>query len=179
MLAGHSVTCTNALHFMFRSLTDPATRLYALLEAVECTTSFLHRERSRPALRDRDITAIQPADLFKESESLDQIFSLLPPRRFASLARPGFNDVDRAMELAFAWAQHHDDHRPFLQAAQRLMCLKSTAEVHDFKFPMALFENCRYASAPWRPYLLAASVHVLQGTDMEDSKIVQQARERM
>lgn len=177
MLAGHSVTCVNALHYMFRSLSDPIARLYAVLEAVEWTTSFLARERDRPALRERSIINIEPADLPPNNESLEKIFSLLPPRRFSADTRVDYVDVDRAMEITFAWAKDRTDFRPFLETAQRLMCLKSTPEVHDFKFPMALFENCRYASSQWRPCLLAAAVHVLQGSDMEDSQIVQQARE--
>ena len=179
LLAGHSVTCTNALHYMFRTLPDPTARLYAMLEAVEWTTSFLQRERARPALREKSILDIAAADLPPGNETLERIFSLLPPRRFASLARPGFEDVDSAMEITFAWAQHHQNHHLFLQTAQRLMCLKSTPEVHDFKYPIALFENYRYASDQWKPNLLAASVHVLHGTEMEDSGIVQQARERL
>ena len=177
MLAGHSVTCVNALHYMFRSLSDPVARLYALLEAVEWTTSFLARERDRPALRERSIIDIEPADLPPNNESLEKIFSLLPPRRFSADTRVDYGDVDRAMEITFAWAKGRTDFRPFQETAQRLMCLKSTPEVHDFKFPMALFENCRYASPQWRPCLLAASVHVLQGSGMENSHIVQQARE--
>jgi hypothetical protein len=120
-----------------------------------------------------------PADLPPNNESLEEIFSLLPPRRFSADTRVDFKDVDRAVEIAFAWAKDRTDFRPFLQTAERLMCVKATPEVHDFKFPMALFENCRYASPRWRPCLLAASVHVLQGTDMEDSQIVQQARETL
>ena len=179
MLAGHSVTCVNALHYMFRNLTDPVARLYAMLEAVEWTTSFLARERYRPALRERSITAMEPDERAGGAAPLDEIFGLLPPRRFASMSRVGFEDVDKAMELLLAWAQQTTDFHPFLEQARQLMCLKSTPEVHDFKFPMALFENCRHASPQWRPRLLAASVHVLQGTDMEDSQIVQQARDTL
>ena len=179
MLAGHSITCVNALHYMFRSLSSPVVRLYATLEAVEWTTSFLSRERARPALRERSILDIEPADLPPNNESLEEIFSLLPPRRFSADTRVDYQDVDRAVEIAFAWAKDRTDFRPFLQTAERLMCVKATPEVHDFKFPMALFENCRYASPQWRPCLLAASVHVLQGTDMEDNRIVQQARETL
>ena len=83
------------------------------------------------------------------------------------------------MEFTFAWAKDRTDFRPFVETAQRLMCVKSTADVHNFKFPIALFENCRYASPEWRPSLLAAAIHVLQGSDMEDSQIVRQAREML
>jgi len=177
-LAGHSITCVNALHYLFRMVTDPSTRLYTLLEAVEWTTSFLDRERARPALRDFDLLTLEPVD-GADDDAIDDIFTLLPPRRFASIHRPDFADVDKAMRMTCAWVRRHPDFDAFVQRALWLMCVKSTPEVHDFKYPMALFENCRHASSQWRPLLLAASVHVLHGTDMEDSPIVAQARARL
>ena len=83
------------------------------------------------------------------------------------------------MKKSLAWLRAHADSRLFVQRAMWLMCIKSTPEVHDFEYPMALFENCRYASAKWRDLMLAASVHVLYGTDMEDSLIIGQARARL
>ena len=178
-LAGHSVTCTNGLHFMFRTLRDPTVRLYALLEVVEWTTSFLSRERARTALRDMDLLQIEPADLPRRDEAMEQIFSLLPLKRFASVSRFGIADEDKAAQITFAWAQTQSNYQEFLQTAMHMMCVKATPEVHSFKYPIALYENCRYASPEWRPYLLASSVHHLHGTDMEDSPIVSQARERL
>jgi hypothetical protein len=179
MLAGHSVTCTNALNFMFRQVADARTRLYTLLEAVEWTTNFLRREEARPALRDRgimDIAAVEPPT---GDNAMEAIFALLPPRRFFDVSKKTLADVDRAMELAFAWAGRSANHRPFVQSALSLLCVKATPEVHDFKYPIALFENCRHASPEWRAHLLAASVYVLHGTNMEDSEIVRQARDRL
>lgn len=178
MLAGHSVTCVNALHYMFRTATEADAKLYAVLEAVEWATSFLARERARPALRELDLLKIAPVTV-SDADAMEAIFTRLPPRRFASMSRPGFENVDQAMKIALAWAQRHSNHQLFFQTAMQLMCIKSTAEVHDFKFPMALFENYDHASPVWKPYLLAASVHVLHGTIMEDSKIVKQAREQL
>lgn len=178
MLAGHSVTCVNALHYMFRTASEPAAKLYSLLEAIEWATSFLARERARPALRDLDLLKVEPVEV-SNAEAMEAIFSRLPPRRFASMARPGFENVDEAMKMTLGWATRNSDHRLFLETAMQLLCIKSTAEVHDFKFPMALIENYDHISAEWKPLLLAASVHVLHGTIMEDSPIVQQAREQL
>jgi hypothetical protein len=57
-LAGHAVTCSNALHFAFRTITSPDTRLFTLLEAVQWTTSFLRSEAQRDPLRSLWITDI-------------------------------------------------------------------------------------------------------------------------
>lgn len=177
MLAGHSVTCANALHFMFRTVSKPVERLYALLEAVEWTASFVDRERARLALRERNLLDLPKSDAGQGPDVLEQIFALLPPRRFVHFSRERFEDVDRACELTFAWAKGRFNHRQFLDAAQHRMCRKSTPEVHDFKFPVALFENTQHVSPIWKPYLLAASVYVLHGSVMEDSVFVQQAQE--
>jgi hypothetical protein len=179
MLAGHSVTCANAMHFVFRSAHDPVARLYALLEAVEWTTSFLKRERSRPALRKRSILEIADVELTADDESPERIFSIIPIRRRRQTSPILLPEADKANELAFAWAKQTKDHTAFFQEALRLLCLKSTTEVHDFKYPLALFENYRYASDEWKPHLLAASVYVLHGTQMEDGQMVGQARERL
>ena len=178
-LAGHSVTCVNALNFLFRNSNDAQIQLYALLESVEWAVSFLQRERDRPALRSKSILELDSAIADVEDDQLDQVFAKLPPRRFASMHRPDLSEVDAAMQLAFNWALHREDYSEFWQMAQKLMCMKSTPEVHDFKYPMALLENCQHVSERWRPYLLAASVHVLQGTDMEDSPIVYEASQKL
>ena len=179
-LAGHSITCANALNYVFRTESDTSTRVYCLLEAVEWTTSFLARERARPALREFDLLSLDPGETAKDPvDGLNEIFGLLPPRRFAAMHRPGFEDVDVAMGKTLAWVKRHQNIDQYLARAMWLMCIKSTPEVHDFKYPMALFENSQQASAPWQPLLLAASVHVLHGTDMEESQIVHQAREHV
>lgn len=179
-LSGHSITCTNALHFAFRTVTAADTQLYVLMEAVEWTTTFLRSEREQDELRDLRITEIAQIDAPPTvPEAVEEIFGMLPPRRFFDFARSPRAVQDRAMQLTYAMARKTPDHQHFLQTARRLLCLKSTREVHDFKYPVALFEHYQYASPEWKPNLLAASVHHLHGTQMEDSPTVQQAREEL
>lgn len=179
-LSGHSITCTNALHFAFRTVTAADTQLYMLLEAVEWTTTFLRSEREDDELRDLRITEIAEIDAPSSvAETVEEIFGTLPPRRFFDFSRSPRAHQDRAMQLTFAMARKTTDHQPFLQKARRLLCLKSTREVHDFKYPVALFEHYQHASPEWKPNLLAASVHHLHGTQMDDSPTVAEAREEL
>ena len=83
------------------------------------------------------------------------------------------------MQLTYALARRTPDHRLFLQTARQLLCLKSTREVHDFKFPVACFEHYQHVNPEWKPNLLAASVHYLHGTRMENAPAVQEAREAL
>jgi hypothetical protein len=174
----HSITGTNALHCAFRTHSDPEVRLYALLQAVAMTCSFIAIPRADGLLNDFKITEITETEGPNSVEdAVDEIFSLLPPRR----SQHAFRDrsgQDRALRLTYAMAQEHSDQR-FLQTARRLLCLKSTIDPHDVKFAVAGFESYRYLSAEWRPNYLAASVFLLHGTQMEDNPAVQEAREEL
>ncbi len=75
-------------------------------------------------------------------------------------------------------AQQHSD-QAFLRTAQKLLCLKNGIDAHHLKFSIAAFENYQHVSPKWRPNCLAASVFVLQGTQMEDNHAVAQAREAL
>ena len=83
------------------------------------------------------------------------------------------------MQLTYSLAQRNSDHHLFLQTARRLLCLKSTREVHDIKYPVALFEHYQHVSPEWKPNILAASAHYLHGTRMDDCEAVREAREAL
>ena len=54
----HSMTMANALHYAFRTCSEPETRLRILLEAIHWGCDFYAVERGRGNLRDLRITAI-------------------------------------------------------------------------------------------------------------------------
>jgi hypothetical protein len=171
----HSMTMANALNYAFRTCSEPETRLRILLEAIHWGCDFYTVERGRGNLRDLRITAIPESDSpAAVTDAVDDIFGRLPPRRGRMRNRTG---DDKAMELTYALARKHD-HGPFFQTARRLMCRKAL-DAHEFKFPVAVFENYEHVSPEWRPHLLAAAVHVLQGPRMEDSTAYLQAREEL
>jgi hypothetical protein len=183
----HTSTSMNALRYAFDAGGDARTRLYTLLMAVDWTASYVATERDRGKLRAMTITAI-PAEAVPGPPGpvIEQIFALQPVRRFdpeqkrfSSVYEGNREDMDPIVRLAYAYAQQHPDHALFLQTARRLVCLKATDNAHDVKFPAAIFENYRLASPQWRPHLLAASIHWLLGTRMEDAAGVKQARDAL
>lgn len=174
----HSITGTNALHCAFRTHSDLEIRLYSLLQAVAMTCSFIAIPRDDGLLNDFKITEIAATEAPNcVEDAVDEIFSLLPPRRINHAFRDR-SGQDRALELTYAMAQQHSDQR-FLQTARRLLCLKTTIDPHDVKFAVAGFESYRHLSEEWRPNYLAASVFLLHGTQMEDNPAVQEAREAL
>lgn len=106
---------------------------------------------------------------------------MLPPRRTEHWFRDR-SQVDTAARLAFSLARHGAKAgdatvvRPFFRTARRLLRHKSSFDAHDLKAPIAFFENVQCISPEWRPHLIAASVHNLHGTQMDDNPIVAEAR---
>ncbi len=92
---------------------------------------------------------------------------------FARWATP----PNEAARKAFTFAQRYPESDVLQRAAGRLLPLKSTWNPHDIKFPVAMFENYRWVSPPWRPHVLAASVYSFRGKEDLDNPVVHQVRE--
>lgn len=173
----HTTTGVNGMHFAFRSAQDPQAKLHLLVQAVKLATD-MGRERTSKGL---GLTPIPEVDSpVSIEDAVEQIFTLLPPRRaFHWFSGAGIDRLNEARRLTYSLALQHKDFRLFFQTARRLLCVKSTVDTHDLKFPIAIFENYQYISPQWRPRLLAASVAGLHGTQMEDSPFIAQAREEL
>jgi hypothetical protein len=183
----HTTTSMNALHYAFHACGDAGTRLYTLLMAVDWTAGYVATERDRKKLREMKITALPDAEVpDTPEEAVGAVFAAQPVRKYDA-DRKQFTseyvgkreDMDRVVQMAYAYARKRPDHRAFVQTALRLVGLKATDNAHDVKFPAAIYENYRHASPRWRPHLLAASMHWLPGTRMEDAPGVKQAREAL
>jgi len=175
----HSNTATNALHYAFRHCVGGETRLLLLLQAVAWVTDFMRIEAGRDMLRDLSITEIPAEPLPPTPEAaVEEIFSLLPPRHFGQENLEHRADQDRASRLAFALGAEHPRSPLFLRAARAYTARKATLNAHDYKFPVAIFEDLNQVSRGWRPHLMAASIHYLHGEQMEDNALFQQVGRR-
>ena len=94
-------------------------------------------------------------------------------RRQTRTAKP-----PEAAGLAFALAGRPHGTEQLLRAACRLEAMKAW-DVHDLKFPVALFEDLDLVSPHWRPHLLAAGVYSFQGSARPDNPVMQQVREAL
>jgi hypothetical protein len=146
----HSLTGTNALHFAFRTHTDREVRLFILLQAVAMVCDFIAVSRSRDDLNEFKITEIAEMESPDSVEdAVDEIFALLPPWRTEHSFRDR-SGQDKALKLTYALARKYSDQQ-FLQTARRMICLKSSINVHSFKFPVAAFEIYQYLSPCFAP----------------------------
>ena len=175
----HSNTSANALHYVFRTCADKGTRLLILSQAVGWVTAFIANEDSRGMLRDRPITEMPSVQLpDSPHEAVEAIFSLLPPRKFGQEISDR-SGQDKASRMTFALVQKLPSSRLLLETARGLLCRKATHNAHDYKFPIALFEDLNWIGSRWRPHLLAASVHYLASSRQPDSAAIERARQSL
>lgn len=156
IVALHACTTTNALHYSFRHAASDETRRFLLLQ----NASFL------PLFRDDagasggiEIDTFEPM----ASEGVDQIF--------AGLA----TDRTTAARQTLAYLDGGGDPKAFTDTAQRLIYLKGT-DSHDYKFSSAIIEDYHALSPAFRNRFLAASVHWLKGSSVQDSPLVARSR---
>jgi hypothetical protein len=160
----HANTAANALHYAFRASTLAETRLLVTLQALAWMDLF-RNSRQKDLTRPTDITLLTGAKL--PDQAADAIGAILATRT---------DEPYEAGRLSFAFAERH---RPelLLDAARRLLPVKSTRDPHDFKFPVAIFEDLDLVSPAWRPHLLAAAAFSFWGSDRPDNPVMQQVRD--
>jgi hypothetical protein len=178
----HAVTSTNALHFAFRTVMEPRTRLLVLLQAVcwvseKMTGLSIQRKR----LRDLRITKLDPADVAADpAKAAVGVFELLPAKgaKVAPADKLDRDKDDRACRGALALVKTAAGRRTFGAAA--LLHLNAKANnSHDYKYAAAAFEDVALVSERWRPAFLAATVNVLHGPASEDAPVFREAREAL
>lgn len=181
----HCNTSSEALRVAFDHCPDPKDRLYTLLQAVAWAGNFFSIGRERDNLRPIRITEIPEVEIPKDAnEAVEAIFSTQPRQRYdandSSKSRGVIGsrkEMDRASQMAFAFAKQHDNHTEFLSMARTITALKATQNAHDVKFPAAIFDTYRRISSEWRPHVIAASMHHLHSSKMIDNPATLQAKE--
>jgi hypothetical protein len=178
----HAVTSTNALRCGFDCSDDDRVRLLMLLQSVGgLGNQFVLPNEKDGQLRGMNLLDLK-ADDTRASASISDVFAMLPNKT----KDPSHEEAERyrqasdeACRMSFALLQTPANQVAFKQAARSLLCLKATRDPHDFKYPVAAFEDATLANAEWRPYLLASSVHALHGTASADSTALVQARKAL
>lgn len=158
IIALHSMTSTNALHYTFATSADDTTRRRLLLQNAAFITLFRQAMGGRGEVGEARIDQLAPAG-GTIAEVLDNIGK---DRATAASCLLGQLDAG-ADPLAFA------------DAARRLIFLKGN-NAHDYKFSAAVLEDFRHLSPEWRNRYLAASTYQLRGTSAPDNALVARTR---
>lgn len=157
IVALHSVTTTNALHYAFRHAADDETRRFLMLQ----NASFLPLFRDDAGAQDGvEIHTFEPAE---KRVGVDEIFADLASDRLLAARR------------TLAYLDGGGAPKAFVDAAQRLIYLKGT-DSHDYKFSSAIIEDYQNLSPAVRNRFLAASVFWLKGASQPESQLVARSR---
>jgi len=175
----HSNTVANAMYYAFTDAHMPRNRLLIVLQAVAWVTDFIGREGSRDNLRDLNILDLGEEDLPDDSSAaIDAIFSTLPSREQGQEISDR-SSHDLAARRAFTYGRKGMELEPFARKACDFLRRKANSNAHDYKFPVAIFENYNAVNPQWRPFILAASVQWLHGDETPDSPVFQRLSERI
>jgi hypothetical protein len=164
IIALHSVTTTNALHYAYRFAQEDHNRRLILLQNASFLPMFRKTMHQRGKVRDFRLDAMESADAGPQGQqSVDAIFAHVRRNPMA------------AAEMTLAYFRGGASAKPWVERAQKLIIRKGTG-AHDFKFGFATLEDLDYVSEKWRPYHAAASVFQLQGASQPENPLVHRIR---
>lgn len=163
IVALHAVTTTNALRFLFDHTGSSDTRRLLMLQNAAFLPLFREAMRSRGAVADTRIDALQASGQSGNAISVDSIF--------ASVRREPVS----AAEQTFGYLSGGHEADDLMNAARRLIFLKGT-DAHDYKFSSAVLEDFYKISPEWRNQYLASGMYNLRGSSDKDNGLVDRIR---
>jgi len=167
IVALHSVTSTNALHYAFQTTANDETRRLLLLQNAAFVTNFRDAVNSRGKVKDVRIDDLAPKDEKQKPADADQILTELGQDPM-SAARNLLANLQRT-------AGNPAPAEDFMNAARVLIFLKGD-DAHDYKFSSAVLEDYYHVSPAWRDTYLASNIFKLCSTADRDNALVERAR---
>jgi hypothetical protein len=159
IVALHSLTSLNALHYAFEHTTNEADRKLFLLQAAAFVPLFRGAMKGRGKVGENRIDELQAEEGGSEVTA-GQVYSTLSRDKTAA-ARMALGLMKKDPRGA----------KQLIDAGRLLIFLKGT-DSHDYKFSSAAMEDSSNISPAWRDRFLAASLFWLKGSGAGDSPIV-------
>ena len=164
IVALHAMTTTNAMRFLFDTISSPQTRKQLLLQNASFLSQFRDAMAARDKIGEARIDQLAAAgDTTAASSSVDAIF-----------ASVGQNS-QQAAQGVMNFLSTGQDAGSLIHAARRLIFLKGT-DSHDYKFSTAALEDFSKISPALRNQFLASSTYNLKGSGAADNKLVERIR---
>ncbi len=164
IVALHSVTSTNALHYAFAASDNDETRRRLLLQNVAFLPLFREAMSGRGKVDSWQIESFEPlAATASGADTVGEVFADLNRDRLA------------AARKALAYLESDAPPAALIDAARLLIFLKGTNS-HDYKFSSAVLEDYYHVSPAWRNQYLAANVVQLRGSQGADNRLVERTR---
>ncbi|MEM7146977.1 MAG: hypothetical protein AAF591_17735 [Verrucomicrobiota bacterium] len=167
IVALHAMTSTNALRYIYETVSGDRLRRRVLLQNAAFLPLFREAMRGRGEVRDERIDDLQPLEMtVGGGGAIEEIFD--------DVGRDGM----RAARRLLGYLDSGGLPEPMMDVARRLIFLKGT-DSHDYKFSSAVLEDFYEVSPEWRNRMLAASVFKLRGAKARDNALVKRTREAL
>ncbi|MCC9600788.1 hypothetical protein LOC67_09445 [Stieleria sp. JC731] len=144
----HAVTTSNAMRYLYRSVSEDRTRQWLLLQNAAFIPHFRGSAESRGKLGEVDLIGLEPSS--QEDITLDHLFSQIGHQPLA------------AAETVLKVAQNPSDARGLISKAREMVFLKGN-DAHDYKFSSAALEDYFEINPMWRAKYLAGCSYLLHG----------------
>jgi len=164
IIALHSVTTTNAIHYTYCLAKEERVRRLLLLQNASFLPMFRQTMQDRGEVREFRLDALEPSAVGLSGPKLVE-------RVFAELD----GDPVAAARLTLGHFRSEHKTKSWIDTARRLVIHKGTGP-HDYKYGMAVLEDHGHVSARWRPHYMASSVFSLQGTSRPDNSLIARIR---
>ena len=163
IVALHSVTTTNALHYAFLTSGDDETRRMLMLQGAAFVVLFRQALKGAGDVR---IDALEKADLKADGPAaVEEVF--------ADVSRDKMTAARKA--LALLGGAGAEGAEALLAAGRRLVFNKGR-DAHDYKFSSAAMEDYYHVTPHWRDRYLAGSLFWLHGSGDKDNDLIGRAR---
>ncbi len=162
IVALHAVTTTNAMRFLFDSISSPQTRKQLLLQNASFLVLFRDAMAARGQVGDSKIEELTATET-REPVTVDAVFEAVGKQPLLAAQR------------ALAFITTDSDAGILISAARRLIFLKGT-DSHDYKFSTAVLEDYAKISPAQRNQFLASGMYNLKGSGDADNKLVNRIR---
>jgi hypothetical protein len=167
IIALHSVTTANALHYGYEATGNDETRKLLLLQCAAFVTLFREALQGHSLPNgDVRIDELELTDLKADGpQAVEEIFADVSQDRLL------------AARKTLAWLESADGAAPhaLMTAARRLVFNKGD-DSHDYKFSSATLEDFFHATPTWRNRYLAASMFHLHGSGDPDNQLIRSLR---
>ena len=162
IVALHSMTSMNALHWLYQTSGTDETRRLLMLQAAAFASLF-RRSLGRPAQQGVNIDAVEQMEI-KGPNVIDMIFANASKDRLT------------ATRQTLSVLQQDSKNADAIIAAGRRLVFNKGRDSHDYKFSSAIMEDFYHITPHWRNRYLASSMFWLHGTGDQDNELILRTR---
>lgn len=162
IVAIHTVTTSNAVHYAYQTTSSDETRRLLLLQNAAYLPMFRKAMQGRGKLAESTVADLTPLKT-ETDQPIEEVFRDL--------------GSDRAVgaKKALAYLKSGAPAGNLIDAGRVLVFLKGN-DSHDYKFSSAVMEDYQAISPEWRDMYLASNLYNLRATQDADNRLVERTR---